>query len=56
MTAMKCGNCFLCVVYQWSRAATEDAEFWIPKIGTITRLNPAAARTVFPIQTLKKTQ
>ena len=52
-TAVKGTNGFLCVVERSWGAATDDAEFWNPKIRSPICFNPAAARTVAQIFLMK---
>ena len=55
MMAVKGTNGFLCLVERSWGAATDDPEFWNPKIRSPICFNPAAARTFVPIF-LKKTK
>ena len=43
-TAVKGGNGFLCLVGSWG-AATDDPDFWNPKVRSPICFNPPAART-----------
>jgi hypothetical protein len=52
-TAMKGTNGFLCVVERSWGAATDDPEFWNPKIRSPICFNPAAAKTAAPIYLMK---
>lgn len=52
-TAAKGTNGFLCVVERSWGAATDDANFWNPKVRAPICFNPAAARTFAPIYLLK---
>ncbi len=52
-TAVKGTNGFLCVVERSWGAATDDAEFWNPKVRSPICFNPAAARTFAPIFLMK---
>jgi hypothetical protein len=52
-TAVKGSNGFLCVVERSWGAATDDAEFWNPKIRSPICFNPAAARTFAQIFLMK---
>jgi hypothetical protein len=52
--AEKGSNGFVCVVERGWGAASDDPEFWNPKIRSPICFNPAAARTYLPIY-LKKT-
>ena len=48
-TAVKGSNGFLCLVERSWGAATDDPEFWNPKVRSPICFNPAAARTFVPI-------
>ena len=48
-TAVKGSNGFLCLVERSLGAATDDPEFWNPKVRSPICFNPAAARTFVPI-------
>ena len=48
-TAVKGSNGFLCLVERSWGAATDDAEFWNPKVRSPICFNPAAARSFVPI-------
>lgn len=52
-TAAKGSNGFLCVVERSWGAATDDAEFWNPKVRSPICFNPAAARSFAPIYLMK---
>jgi len=52
-TAVKGTNGFLCVVERSWGAATDDAEFWNPKVRSPICFNPAAARSFAPIFLMK---
>lgn len=52
-TAVKGTNGFLCVVERSWGAATDDPEFWNPKVRSPICFNPAAARTFAPIFLMK---
>jgi hypothetical protein len=52
-TAVKGTNGFLCVVERSWGAATDEQEFWNPKIRAPICFNPAAARTFAPIFLMK---
>ena len=52
-TAVKGTNGFLCVVERSWGAATDDAEFWNPKVRSPICFNPAAAKTFAPIFLMK---
>ena len=52
-SAVKGTNGFLCIVERSWGAATDDAEFWNPKVRSPICFNPAAARTFAPIYLLK---
>jgi hypothetical protein len=52
-TAMKGTNGFLCIVERSWGAATDDPEFWNPKVRGPICFNPAAARTFAPIYLMK---
>jgi hypothetical protein len=43
------GSVFLPTMEGSPVAASDDTEFYIPKIGAFTCFSPAAARTFFPI-------
>ena len=50
---MKGTNGFLCIVERSWGAATDDPEFWNPKIRSPICFNPPAARTFVPIFLMK---
>lgn len=52
-TAVKGANGFLCLVERSWGAATDDPEFWNPKVRSPICFNPAAARTFAPIFLMK---
>ena len=52
-TAVKGINGFLCIVERSWGAATDDPEFWNPKVRAPICFNPAAARTFVPIFLMK---
>jgi len=52
-TATKGSNGFLCIVERSWGAATDDLEFWNPKMRAPICFNPAAARTFAPIYLMK---
>ncbi len=52
-TTVKGTNGFLCLVERSWGAATDDAEFWNPKVRSPICFNPAAARTFAPIFLMK---
>ena len=52
-TAVKGTNGFLCLVERSWGAATDDPEFWNPKVRAPICFNPAAARTFAPIFLMK---
>ena len=52
-TAEKGGNGFLCIVERSWGAATDDPDFWNPKVRSPICFNPAAARTYAPIFLMK---
>jgi len=52
-TAAKGSNGFLCLVERSWGAATNEAEFWNPKVRAPICFNPAAARTFVPIFLMK---
>ena len=52
-TAVKGSNGFLCLVERSWGAATDDPEFWNPKVRSPICFNPAAARTFVPIFLMK---
>jgi hypothetical protein len=52
-TAVKGTNGFLCIVERGWGAATDEREFWNPKIRAPICFNPAAARTFAPIYLMK---
>ena len=52
-TAAKGTNGFLCLVERSWGAATDDSEFWNPKVRSPICFNPAAARTFAPIFLMK---
>jgi hypothetical protein len=52
-TAVKGTNGFLCVVERSWGAATDEPEFWNPKIRAPICFNPAAAKTFAPIFLMK---
>src|SRR5258708_1147717 len=47
-TAVKGSNGFLCIVERSWGAATDDADFWNPKLRGVICFNPPAARSVLP--------
>jgi hypothetical protein len=52
-TAVKGTNGFLCLVERSWGAATDEPEFWNPKVRSPICFNPPAARTVVPIFLMK---
>jgi hypothetical protein len=52
-TAVKGSNGFLCLVERSWGAATDDPEFWNPKVRSPICFNPPAARTFVPIFLMK---
>lgn len=52
-TAVKGTNGFLCIVERSWGAATDEPEFWNPKVRSPICFNPAAARTFAPIYLMK---
>ena len=52
-TAAKGTNGFLCLVERSWANATDEAEFWNPKLRAPICFNPAAARTFVPIYLMK---
>jgi hypothetical protein len=52
-TAVKGKNGFLCIVERSWGAATDDPNFWNPKVRAPICFNPAAARTFAPIFLMK---
>jgi hypothetical protein len=52
-TAVKGTNDFLCIVERSWGAATDDPEFWNPKVRAAICFNPPARRTFVPIFLLK---
>lgn len=52
-TAAKGSNGFVCVVERAWGAATDEPEFWNPKVRSPICFNPAAARTFLPIFLMK---
>ena len=52
-TAVKGSNGFLCLVERSWGTATDDPEFWNPKMRAPHCFNPAAARTFAPIYLMK---
>ena len=52
-TAAKGGNGFLCLVERGWGAATDEAEFWNPKVRSPICFNPTAATTFAPIYLMK---
>ncbi|MGA2428004.1 MAG: hypothetical protein ABSH13_05840 [Candidatus Acidiferrum sp.] len=52
-TAAKGTNGFLCIVERSWGAATDDLEFWNPKVRAPICFNPPAARTFVPIYLMK---
>jgi hypothetical protein len=52
-TAARGTNGFLCMVERSWGAATDDPEFWNPKVRSPVCFNPAAARTFAPIFLMK---
>jgi hypothetical protein len=53
VTAVKGSNGFLCLVERSWGAATDEPEFWNPKVRAPICFNPAAARTFAPIFLMK---
>ncbi|QRN55963.1 hypothetical protein ISN74_15795 [Dyella caseinilytica] len=54
-TAVKGSNGFVCVVERGWGAATDNAEFWNPKVRAPMCFNPAAVRSFLPIYLMKTT-
>jgi hypothetical protein len=52
-TAVKGTNGFLCIVERSWGAATDEPEYWNPKIRGVICFNPPAARTFVPIYLMK---
>jgi hypothetical protein len=52
-TAVKGSNGFLCLVERSWGAATDEPEFWNPKVRSPICFNPSAARTFVPIFLMK---
>ena len=52
-TAVKSTNGFLCIVERSWGAATDEPEFWNPKVRAPICFNPPAARTLVPIYLMK---
>ena len=52
-TAVKGTNGFLCLVERSWGAATDDSDFWNPKVRSPICFNPAAAKTFVPIFLMK---
>jgi hypothetical protein len=52
-TAVKGTNGFLCIVERSWGAATDEPEFWNPKVRAPICFNPPAARTYVPISLMK---
>jgi hypothetical protein len=52
-TAVKGTNGFLCIVERGWGAATDDPEFWNPKVRAPICFNPPAARSFVPIYLMK---
>jgi hypothetical protein len=52
-TAVKGTNGFLCIVERSWGAATDEPEFWNPKVRAPTCFNPQAAKTFAPIFLMK---
>jgi hypothetical protein len=52
-TAVKGTNGFLCIVERSWGAATDDADFWNPKVRAPHCFNPPAAKTFLPIFLMK---
>jgi hypothetical protein len=52
-TAVKGANGFLCIVERSWGAATDDPDFWNPKVRAPICFNPPAARTFVPIFLMK---
>ena len=52
-TAVKGTNGFLCIVERSWGAATDDPDFWNPKVRSPICFNPPAARTFVPIFLMK---
>jgi hypothetical protein len=52
-TAMKGRNGFLCIVERSWAAATDQPEFWNPKVRAPNCFNPQSARTFVPIYLMK---
>src|SRR5258707_4687099 len=52
-TAVKGSNGLLCIVERSWGAATDDADFWNPKVRGVICFNPPAARSFLPIFLMK---
>src|SRR5712692_10435179 len=52
-TAVKGSNGFLCIVERSWGAATDDADFWNPKVRGVICFNAPAARTFLPTFLMK---
>ncbi len=52
-TAVKGGNGFVCLVERSWGAATDDQDFWNPRVRGPICFNPAAARSFLPIYLMK---
>jgi hypothetical protein len=52
-TAVKGGNGFVCIVERAWGAATDDPEFWNPKVRAPICFNPPAAKSFLPIYLMK---
>jgi len=52
-TAVKGGNGFVCIVERSWGAATDEPEFWNPKVRAPICFNPQAARSFVPIYLMK---
>jgi hypothetical protein len=52
-TAVKGSNGFLCIVERSWGAATDDLDFWNPKVRAAICFNPPAARTFAPVFLMK---
>jgi hypothetical protein len=53
VTAVKGGNGFVCLVERAWGKATDDAEFWSPKIRAPHCMNAAAAKTSLPVYLMR---
>ena len=53
VTAVKGGNGFVCLVERGWGKATDDAEFWSPKIRAPHCMNAAAAKTSLPVYLMR---